>query len=577
MTLGAYWPVARHSAASGRTGPSVRLIADHGDPMRPRVASAGPFWSRVLLTACMLVLGACSTSGPTGTSSVATKLAFTVQPGTAAAGAAIAPAVQVAIQDASGSTVTTATTSVTVALGTKPSGASLFGTVTVVAVNGVATFSTLSVNDVGTGYTLTASASGLTGATSASFNVTPCAATTPATLLVCGAAVQAGRAHVIEVQGSLVCSGAAACKLRIENAPHAFVIRGAAGSLIRREDHYDYELLAAVGPADVTFQDLMIDERADAPCQAILPVDPPVENPDCKSSIFVFGADHAVVKNVTVAHSKSQAVLIAMTHNVHVSHARFVDAHEFGLQVSNVDGSLLVEDALFWHIYSNAIVLYDAHGTAASPLLVRRSLFEHNHLTSIFYQCGTPGGPPAPCGGGQFLLSGLVDFLRVEGTAIRDGSNEGFPSIAIGGMELNPPGIRDITVVNSDVHNHGMWGIYMNPNPVDCARVTVMNNELYLNGQAPNYNGVNVGNFDPGIATETGTCPTPACRPVALGALWAIPADGVSWTSNDLASPQVSVDGAVVSTERTGVIHPAPGATAVLLDGTTEIDRLTAP
>ena len=327
----------------------------------------------------------------------------------------------------------------------------------------------------------------------------------------------------------------------------------------------------------MTFQDLTIDERADAACQAIFPVDPPVENPDCKPSIFVFGADHAVVKNVTVAHAKSQAVLMAMTHNVHVSHARFVDAHEFGLQVSNVDGSLLVEDALFWHIYSNAIVLYDAHGTAASPLVVRRSLFEHNHLTSIFYQCGPPGGPPAPCGGGQFLLSGLVDFLRVEGTAIRDGSNEGFPSIPVGGMELNPPSIRDITVVTSDVHNHGMWGIYMNPNPVDCARVTVMNNELYLNGQAPNYNGVNVGNFDPGIATETGTCQTPACRTVALGALWAIPADGVSWTSNDLTSPQVSVDGAVVSTERTGVIHPAPGATVVLLDGTTEMDRLTAP
>src|SRR6266480_5534210 len=160
MTLGAYWPVARHSAASGRTDPSVRLIVAHGDPMPPSAASAGPFWSRLLLTACTLALGACAASSPTGTSSVATKLAFTVQPGTAAAGAAIAP-VQVAIQDASGNTVTSATTGVTVALGTKPSGASLSGTVTVAALNGVATFSTLSVNTVGTGYTLTAFASGL--------------------------------------------------------------------------------------------------------------------------------------------------------------------------------------------------------------------------------------------------------------------------------------------------------------------------------------------------------------------------------------------------------------------------------
>src|SRR5438552_17180258 len=182
MTLGAYWPVARHSAASGPTDPAVRLIAAHGDPMRPRVASAGPFWSRLLLTACALALGACAGSSPTGTSSVATKLAFTVQPGAAAAGAAIAPAVQVSIQDASGNTVTRTTTSVTVAVGTNSSGASLSGTVMVAAVSGVATFSTLSVNDVGTGYTLTASASGLSGATSAPCNGTPRAATTPAAL-----------------------------------------------------------------------------------------------------------------------------------------------------------------------------------------------------------------------------------------------------------------------------------------------------------------------------------------------------------------------------------------------------------
>src|SRR5256886_13406796 len=106
MTLGAYWRVARHSAASGRTDPSVRLIVAHGDPMRPSAASAGPFWSRLLLTACTLALGACAASSPTGTSSVATKLAFTVQPGTAAAGAAIAPAVPAANPVSPGDTVT---------------------------------------------------------------------------------------------------------------------------------------------------------------------------------------------------------------------------------------------------------------------------------------------------------------------------------------------------------------------------------------------------------------------------------------------------------------------------------------
>src|SRR5437016_227108 len=122
---------------------------------------------------------AASATGLTGATSsafnisvgAAAKLAFTVQPSNAAAGAAITPAVQVAVQDAQGNTVTTATTSITLAIGTNPASGTLAGTTTVAAVNGVATFSNLSIDKAGTGYTLTASATGLTGATSSAFNV----------------------------------------------------------------------------------------------------------------------------------------------------------------------------------------------------------------------------------------------------------------------------------------------------------------------------------------------------------------------------------------------------------------------
>ena len=100
-----------------------------------------------------------------------TKLAFTVQPTGAAADAAISPAVAVTVQDADGNTVTSASTSITVAIETNPALGTLSGTATVRAVNGVATFPNLSINHPGTGYTLTASAVGLNGATSASFDV----------------------------------------------------------------------------------------------------------------------------------------------------------------------------------------------------------------------------------------------------------------------------------------------------------------------------------------------------------------------------------------------------------------------
>ena len=75
------------------------------------------------------------------------KLAFTVQPSDFAAGGQVSPFVKVAVQDASGNTVTLATTSVTVALGTVPTtGAKLSGTTTVEVSNGVATFSLLSID-----------------------------------------------------------------------------------------------------------------------------------------------------------------------------------------------------------------------------------------------------------------------------------------------------------------------------------------------------------------------------------------------------------------------------------------------
>jgi photosystem II stability/assembly factor-like uncharacterized protein len=77
------------------------------------------------------------------------------------------------IVDAQGNVITTASNPVTVALQTNPGGANLLGYATANAVNGEATFKVVGLDKAASGYTLTASASGLTAATSATFNVTP--------------------------------------------------------------------------------------------------------------------------------------------------------------------------------------------------------------------------------------------------------------------------------------------------------------------------------------------------------------------------------------------------------------------
>ena len=109
----------------------------------------------------------------------ASQLAFTVQPGSAATGAAITPAVLVAATDQAGNTDTSYHGAVSVVLGTNPGGGTLSGTTTVTAVAGVAAFPALSIDKAGNGYTLVASASGLTSATSTAFSITQPSTTLP--------------------------------------------------------------------------------------------------------------------------------------------------------------------------------------------------------------------------------------------------------------------------------------------------------------------------------------------------------------------------------------------------------------
>ena len=179
-----------------------------------------------------------ASGGLTGASSInfditvgaPSKLAFTVQPSNTTVGVGIAPAMQVAVQDSQGNTVTSSTANITVAIGTNPGSGTLSGTVTQSAVAGVATFAGLSLNKTGVGYTLTASSGGLTGASSGGFNIVPGAAnklaftTQPATASA-GAAI-APTVSVQDIFGNTVTVSAASITLAIGNNPGGGILSG---------------------------------------------------------------------------------------------------------------------------------------------------------------------------------------------------------------------------------------------------------------------------------------------------------------------------------------------------------------
>lgn len=108
-----------------------------------------------------------------------TQLAFKTQPSDSVSGSNISPNIEVEIQDSLGNIVTSSTENITLSFDTDPSSgsANLAGTLTVQAINGVATFNDINIDLANTGYTLAANSGSLTSAISNAFNITPGSAT----------------------------------------------------------------------------------------------------------------------------------------------------------------------------------------------------------------------------------------------------------------------------------------------------------------------------------------------------------------------------------------------------------------
>ena len=98
------------------------------------------------------------------------QLGFTTSPGTTVAGDPFGTQPVVAIQDAGGNTVTTNTSTVSLAIGTNPASGTLSGC-TGTTTAGVATFAGCKINNAGNGYTLTATDGTLQPGTSSAFNI----------------------------------------------------------------------------------------------------------------------------------------------------------------------------------------------------------------------------------------------------------------------------------------------------------------------------------------------------------------------------------------------------------------------
>jgi hypothetical protein len=141
-----------------------------GTPFDFTVCTTPFLYSAVITDVSLLAPYIANTDYLFAAPSVPAKLSVSVQPVGTRVGAAISPPVRIAIVDAAGNVVTTATTVVSLNLGINRTWAKLRGVTSVAAVAGIATFPGLSIDKPGA-YTLRATATGLQTVDSAPFQV----------------------------------------------------------------------------------------------------------------------------------------------------------------------------------------------------------------------------------------------------------------------------------------------------------------------------------------------------------------------------------------------------------------------
>jgi uncharacterized repeat protein (TIGR03806 family) len=233
---GILWAVAGANVvhAYDATNVTTELWNSSQNSARDSLPSTGHFQFPIVANGIVYV--------PTGAAQIvaygrlATQLSFTQQPSASVAGATINPSVTVSILGNAGAVDTASTASVTIAISADPSSGTLSGTLTVAAINGVATFPGLSINNAGVGYTLIASSAGLTSATSSAFTITSSATSAaklafvqqPTTTLAGSSITPSISVAVQDSLGNTVTGSAATVTLAIGTNPSAGFLTGTA-------------------------------------------------------------------------------------------------------------------------------------------------------------------------------------------------------------------------------------------------------------------------------------------------------------------------------------------------------------
>lgn len=267
----------------------------------------------------------------------------------------------------------------------------------------------------------------------------------------------------IEVTKQIICSSKTECTnigsaggFALQERTGSLTIFGTPGTNagIKRINEYNYTLLGiGSNVSNLTLKDLIFDETT-AYCRYIKAGTPDQLDDDCAGTL-VLGSniDNVTVENITILHSKGNAISVRQAKNLTIRKSIIFDAGGNGIWFDDgkkeddywcqhpdynlvhlcpvdpnlVNRNIIIENNLIADSHIAGIEFYAYGESASKPSFIRNNIFTHNHKDSLYVVCPPPASNANPpvvgghCPGGQ-LAFGRSEWLAIQDNIIRDGT-----------------------------------------------------------------------------------------------------------------------------------------------------------
>lgn len=290
------------------------------------------------------------------------------------------------------------------------------------------------------------------------------------TLNTCVAAVRSGSTTNVRFSAQINCSGNDTCLVDLSNVHGPITFFGEPGVTagFLRTDTYTYSILNLNGTSDITFANLTFDEGpADPACT------PSSSGAPCQPTVFINNSSSILFEQVSVLHSKQCGISFAGTQGITIQDSVIEDAALFGIWTdrnpSISSSNISITNNLIQDVQSNGIFI-----SYAQDATISGNTLKHNHHVALFDVCN------GLCPGGQIDMQNNTSLLIYSNQIIDGQIDLNNATGQTDGIEVANQN-ANVTITNNQISNNLGWGVGADPGATG-TNFRITGNNIYNNG-----------------------------------------------------------------------------------------------